>query len=127
MFVSGTWTHCANSNASIMEKKNAGNTQNLLLTFSDKFCFFFSIIAVCFSGNVNGKGPDEIGGNLLISITSDDKHTVHVWKWMTNSDLFCQAKQIPGWFYGPQKKIPKLQQHGLFFEKSDSISQTLMN
>eukprot|EP00210_Caulerpa_lentillifera_P000626 g605.t1 len=86
-----------------------------------------SIIAVSFSGNSNAKDPEEIGGSLLVSITSDDKHTVHIWKWMTNSDFFCQAKQIPGWFYGPEKKMPMLQQHGLFFKKSMFNFQNLMS
>lgn len=38
------------------------------------------IVAACFSGDrSSGKG-----GDILVTITGDDKHTIHVWKWMAD-------------------------------------------
>ena len=45
-----------------------------------------SVIAVCFSGNVNSAKEEKLGGEILITVTADDKHTVHVWRWMIPDD-----------------------------------------
>lgn len=67
------------------------------------------MIALCFSGNVNApKDSGKTGGDVLVTVTADSKHTVHVWKWMTNENKFCRAAYIPGFYYGPTKKLESL-------------------
>jgi predicted RNA binding protein with dsRBD fold (UPF0201 family) len=44
------------------------------------------VIAVCFSGNINAAKEDKLGGEILVTVTADDKHTVHVWRWMIPED-----------------------------------------
>jgi hypothetical protein len=41
-------------------------------------------------------------------VTSDDKHTIHVWRWMPHSNKYVNAHYIPGWCLGPEKKIRPL-------------------
>lgn len=57
------------------------------------------------------------GGDILLSVTSDNQHTIYVWRWMTQQDKFCKATYIPGWYYGPEKKLQDLQSAGLFYKK----------
>ncbi len=49
------------------------------------------MIVVSFSGNINAPTADKQGGDILLTITSDDKHTIHLWKWMNNEDKFCKV------------------------------------
>ena len=44
------------------------------------------MIALCFSGNANSNNPDKLGGDILVTVTADDKHSVHVWRWMIPED-----------------------------------------
>eukprot|EP00798_Chlamydomonas_sp_ICE-L_P017096 gene17096-23393_t len=69
------------------------------------------VIAVAFSGNINGK-EDKKGGEILVTITANDKHTVHVWRWMTLDNVFARAVNIPGWKFDPEKKLPYLKANG---------------
>lgn len=82
-----------------------------------------SIIAVAFSGNQHascspGK-PDKRGGELLITISADNHHTVHIWRWMVPAEKassaqdklllsHCKAMYIPSWHFGPEKKLQQL-------------------
>ena len=53
----------------------------------DNLCpCLFSVIALCFSGNANSNNPDKLGGDILVTVTADDKHSVHVWRWMIPED-----------------------------------------
>ncbi|GIL75046.1 hypothetical protein Vretifemale_4865, partial [Volvox reticuliferus] len=62
------------------------------------------VIALCFSGDLlEGKG-----GDLLLTVTSDDKHSIHVWRWLPHSNKYINAQYIPGWCLGPEKKIRPL-------------------
>ncbi|GLC70429.1 hypothetical protein PLESTF_000972700 [Pleodorina starrii] len=62
------------------------------------------VIALCFSGDlIDGKG-----GDLLLTVTSDDKHSIHVWRWLPHSNKYINAHYIPGWYLGPDKKIRPL-------------------
>ncbi|KAG2496899.1 hypothetical protein HYH03_004906 [Edaphochlamys debaryana] len=66
------------------------------------------VIALCFSGDqLEGKG-----GELLLTVTSDDKHTIHVWRWLPHHNKFINAHYIPGWYLGPEKKILPLKSTG---------------
>lgn len=82
------------------------------------FCALHSVISCCFSGNINSETPKGIGGDILVTVTSDNKHTVHIWKWMTHDDKFCKATYIPGWSLGPEKKLKDLESKGLFYGDS---------
>jgi hypothetical protein len=50
-----------------------------------------SILAVGFSGNINAAKPEKQGGDILVTITGDDRHTVHLWAWMKATDKFCKV------------------------------------
>jgi echinoderm microtubule-associated protein-like 5 len=93
-----------------------------------------SILAVAFSGNQHasfGDGiPDKRGGQLLITITGDNQHTVHIWRWMIPAELtqfakdklvysHCKAMHIPSWNYGPEKKLQELQSTYKYFCSDD--------
>jgi hypothetical protein len=87
------------------------------------------VIGCAFSGNQHGKVDalqDKRGGELLIAITSDNKHTVHIWRWMIASETvsspddkvaraFFKALIIPSWHYGPEKKLPALKREHKFY------------
>lgn len=45
------------------------------------------------------------GGDILLTVTSDDKHTIHVWRWLPSTNKYANAHYIPGWYLGPEKKI----------------------
>eukprot|EP00200_Dunaliella_tertiolecta_P007628 CAMPEP_0202381592 /NCGR_PEP_ID=MMETSP1127-20130417/37027_1 /ASSEMBLY_ACC=CAM_ASM_000462 /TAXON_ID=3047 /ORGANISM="Dunaliella tertiolecta, Strain CCMP1320" /LENGTH=1435 /DNA_ID=CAMNT_0048980603 /DNA_START=339 /DNA_END=4646 /DNA_ORIENTATION=+ len=64
-----------------------------------------AVIACCFSGNINHPDPNKKGGDLLVTITADDRHTIHLWQWMKPADKYCKSVNIPGWFLGPHKKL----------------------
>ncbi|GFH16041.1 WD_REPEATS_REGION domain-containing protein [Haematococcus lacustris] len=49
-----------------------------------------SVIAGCFSGNIN----TGHGGDIFVSVTSDDRHTLHIWRWMKGSDPFCKVSTM---------------------------------
>ncbi len=38
-------------------------------------------------------------------VTSDDKHTIHIWRWLPHADKYINAHYIPGWYFGPEKKV----------------------
>ena len=92
---------------------------------------FRSVLALAFSGNQHashGGRVDQRGGELLIMISGDDKHTVHIWRWMVPAEdtgkhrtrdklvlAHCKAMYIPSWHYGPQKKLADLQGDKCFF------------
>ncbi len=78
-----------------------------------------SVIAVSFSGNINAPSPDKQGGDLLITITADDKHTIHLWKWMNHANKFYKARNIPGWYYGPDKKLGAIKNHGPLYHNPE--------
>lgn len=75
------------------------------------------VIALGFSGNINAADEAGQGGDILITVTSDNAHTIHVWRWMNSRDKFCKAVYIPGWFYGPSKKLDDLKAANMFFKK----------
>ena len=82
-----------------------------------------SVIGVAFSGNEHascspGKA-DKRGGELLITISADSQHTVHIWRWMVPADKVCSAHDklllshckamyIPSWHFGPEKTLQQL-------------------
>ncbi|KXZ48848.1 hypothetical protein GPECTOR_25g433 [Gonium pectorale] len=69
------------------------------------------VIALCFSGSQHeGKG-----GELLLTVTSDDKHTIHVWRWLPHSDKYINAHYIPGWCLGPEKKMTPQMKQEMFY------------
>ncbi|GMH32772.1 hypothetical protein BSKO_00606 [Bryopsis sp. KO-2023] len=89
-----------------------------------------SVIACCFSGNINATTEKGMGGDLLVTVTGDNKHTIHIWRWMTDDNEYVKATCIPGWFYGPDKKLGDLEAQGLFYgskrrfgSKSDGAAQ----
>ncbi len=47
-----------------------------------------------------------------MTITGDDKHTVHVWNWMLPENKYCKAVNVPGWHFGPEKKLEWLKGEG---------------
>ncbi len=51
-------------------------------------------------------------GHLLVQVTADDKHTIHVWRWMPHSNKYINAHYIPGWYLGPDKKLQGLRSNG---------------
>ena len=61
--------------------------------------------------------PPRQGGEILITVASDNRHTIYLWKWMTARDQFCKAVYIPGWCFGPDKKLGDLGAAGMFFKK----------
>lgn len=71
-----------------------------------------SIICACFSGDPDAQDPGRVGGDLLITVTSDDKHTIHVWRWMVHENKYFKAVYIPGWSIGPEKKFKELEDKG---------------
>lgn len=79
-----------------------------------------AVIGACFSGNINGTTEAEQGGSILLTITADDRHTVHVWRWMTSADKYVKKQYIPGWNYGPDKKVHDLTARGFFFHKPEA-------
>lgn len=91
---------------------------------------FRCILAVAFSGNKNashGRGqPDRRGGELLVTISGDNQHTVHIWRWMIPAERKATARDklilshqkamyIPSWHFGPEKKLPELHRSYRFF------------
>lgn len=81
------------------------------------------ILAVAFSGNKHaqhGPGqPDRRGGELLVTVSGDNQHTVHIWRWMIPAERKATAREklylshqqamyIPSWHFGPEKKLPEL-------------------
>lgn len=50
------------------------------------------VIACCFSGNITARNPDKQGGDLMVTITADNKHTVHIWRWMKPADKYCKVR-----------------------------------
>ncbi|GFR50670.1 hypothetical protein Agub_g12921 [Astrephomene gubernaculifera] len=62
------------------------------------------VIALGFSGD----GMAGTGGELLLTVTSDDRHSIHVWRWLPASNKYVNAHYIPGWSLGPEKKIHPL-------------------
>jgi hypothetical protein len=90
---------------------------------------FRSVLAVAFSGNEYApfEGQrDKRGGELLITISGDQQHTVHIWRWMMPAEKaasahdkllmsHCSAIYIPSWHYGPEKKLGDLQKSYKFF------------
>ena len=74
------------------------------LTLRLPYTLFCSVIAVCFSGNVHGS-PEKKGGDVLVTVTADNQHSIHVWLWMTNANVFCKAVNIPCWSFKPEKKL----------------------
>ncbi|KAG2428966.1 hypothetical protein HXX76_011210 [Chlamydomonas incerta] len=76
------------------------------------------VIALAFSGDhVDGKG-----GDLLLTVTSDDRHLIHVWRWMPHSNKYINAHYIPGWFMGPEKKITPLRMKGdVYFSRPHEL------
>ena len=50
-----------------------------------------SVIACCFSGNINYPDIEKRGGDILVTITADDKHTIHLWRWMNPADKYCKV------------------------------------
>jgi microtubule-associated protein-like 5 len=93
------------------------------------------ILAVAFSGDAGAdsggrEGPDERGGELLITLCGDDHHTVHVWRWMVPAEMVksankklvyshCKAMYIPCWHYGPEKKLADLHASYKFYCNSE--------
>lgn len=49
---------------------------------------------------------------LLPQVTADDRHLIHVWRWLPHSNKYINAHYIPGWFMGPEKKITPLRMKG---------------
>ncbi|KAG1659723.1 hypothetical protein FOA52_012263 [Chlamydomonas sp. UWO 241] len=82
-----------------------------------------AVIAVGFSGNVQASTEEKRGGSLLITITADDKHTVRVWTWMTSEDKFCKAVAIPGWSFGPEKKLETLRSQKNYYDNPDKFDE----
>ncbi|KAJ9507961.1 hypothetical protein QJQ45_021288 [Haematococcus lacustris] len=102
-----------------------------------------SVIAGCFSGNIN----TGHGGDIFVSVTSDDRHTLHIWRWMKGSDPFCkthpyqtkisnvsfqvtsygmarmQAQNIPGWSFGPYKKLEQIRQDGEYYVNREDTDE----
>jgi hypothetical protein len=60
----------------------------------------------------DAQDPKRLGGSVVCTVTSDDRHTIHLWHWMTQEDAFCKTMYIPGWCYGPDKKLRDLQAAG---------------
>lgn len=86
-----------------------------------------SVIACCFSGNTNSKTRQTLGGEILVTVTSENRHTIHIWKWMIPEDKFCKATFIPGWCFGPEKKLADLEAHGLCYgHKTSSEFQMVL-
>lgn len=57
----------------------------IIIIGSTNFCRTFChsrVIALCFSGNANAGSAEKLGGDILVTVTADDKHSVHVWRWM---------------------------------------------
>ncbi|MEW5318145.1 MAG: hypothetical protein WDW38_009391 [Sanguina aurantia] len=72
------------------------------------------VICVGFSGNINGSAAKK-GGDILITVTCDDKHTIHIWNWMTLDDKYSRKQYIPGWYFGPTKKLDTLRAKGNYY------------
>lgn len=84
---------------------------------------FRGVLACAFSGNQHGRvdaAEDQRGGELLIAVTGDNKHTVHIWRWMLAAETvaspddkvqraFFKALVIPSWHFGPEKKLQGLE------------------
>lgn len=80
-----------------------------------------AVIAVGFSGNIQAPDKTKRGGSLLVTITADNKHTVHVWKWMLPEDKFCKAINIPGWSFGPEKKLEVLKSQKNYYDNPEKF------
>ena len=50
-----------------------------------------SVIACAFSGHMDSVEKHKLGGDLLVTVTSDDRHTVHIWRWMTQGNKYIKA------------------------------------
>jgi hypothetical protein len=89
-----------------------------------------SIIGVAFSGNqyasCSDGHADRRGGELLVTISGDNQHTVHIWRWMIPAEQaktphdklllsHCRAMYIPSWYFGPEKKLPELHRSYKYF------------
>ena len=99
-----------------------------------------SVVACAFSGNRypgggalanstgrGGAAPKE--GGVLVTVTTDNKHTVHVWRWWPaghgavsgdgslneGSVLLHRAHYIPGWYWAPEKKVDGLAAAGTYY------------
>ncbi|KAK9820398.1 hypothetical protein WJX72_009942 [[Myrmecia] bisecta] len=70
-----------------------------------------AVIACEFSGGDQGGE----GGEILVTVTCDLRHSIHIWRWMKNADPLFKATYIPGWYYGPEKKLADLTAHGLHY------------
>lgn len=95
---------------------------------------FRSVLAVAFSGNQYAEcepgAADKRGGELLITLTGDNQHTVHIWRWMVPAEMastaekkllysHCKAMYIPSWHFGPEKKLSTLQGANRYFCSDD--------
>lgn len=121
----------------VIQMRNVGNAREPIqlqkLVLPKKFR---SILAVGFSGNrhaAHGPGQsDHRGGELLATISGDNQHTVHIWRWMlpaeqkgTAKDKLVlahqQAMYIPSWHFGPEKRLPEIHRSNKYFilEKGD--------
>ena len=61
------------------------------------------------------------GGAHLTAVNSDNAHTVMVWRWSKRGDdaAVQRAKTIPGWSFGPAKRMDKL----AFYESAGGIKK----
>uniref|UniRef100_A0A7R9V2C3 EML-like first beta-propeller domain-containing protein n=1 Tax=Chlamydomonas euryale TaxID=1486919 RepID=A0A7R9V2C3_9CHLO len=78
-----------------------------------------AVIAVTFSGNTHAVDDAKKGGSLLVTVTADNKHTVRVWRWMLNENKFCKAINIPGWCFGPEKKLEGLKAKKNYYDNPE--------
>lgn len=91
---------------------------------------FRCILAVAFSGNKNNAPcpgqPDCRGGELLITVSGDNQHTVHIWRWMVPAERKASSREklilshqkamyIPSWHFGPEKRLPELHRSYRYF------------
>ena len=94
---------------------------------------FRAILAVAFSGNPDGPvtpDQDDRGGELLITISGDNKHTVHIWRWMVLAEprskrpddmvkhAHVKAIVIPSWHYGPDNRLGQSQKDRFYCSSS---------
>lgn len=74
-----------------------------------------AVLAACFSGNPHAANDAQRGGNILVTVTADAAHTIHVWRWMRGDDKTVQCRYIPGWYIGPHKKLAELEAKQWFY------------
>lgn len=87
-----------------------------------------AVVAACFSGCVaDGADPsdpsaslDTRGGELLVTVTADNKHTIYVWNWMLHQNPLFKSTYVPGWYYGPEKQLPRLEATGMAYVNPDA-------